>query len=95
MDVGKISVSHALPHVIKLINRTHYTTTDVCLKPEIKNYIVGFLKGFRPMSNHPLRIESSINGSVTVRRLRAHCQLGHSRPAYPHRGSRRRVYVMS
>lgn len=52
-----ISLSHSLLPVIKLVHRAHSTTADAYLTPITKDYINGFLRGFKPGSEEHTRIE--------------------------------------
>lgn len=52
-----ISLSHSLLPAIKLVNRAHSTTADAYLTPITKDYIDGFLRGFKPGSEDHTRIE--------------------------------------
>jgi 5-oxoprolinase (ATP-hydrolysing) len=52
-----VSLSHALLPVIKLVNRAYSTTADAYLTPITKDYINGFLSGFKPGSEKQTRIE--------------------------------------
>ncbi|CAG9954641.1 unnamed protein product, partial [Clonostachys rosea f. rosea IK726] len=52
-----ISLSHSLMPVIKLVNRAHSTTADAYLTPVTREYIDGFLRGFKLGSENHTRIE--------------------------------------